>query len=167
VRSRHFLWIWVTFKVIYLLQAFSNAYAIFRRVVQQLTRFQQWHSASCGSSGTAELLVYGRPICNTADHIYFHPVVCSFFFPRLISAVGDWMFAILPHMVWPYCEFRMQVWNVLYAARWNTGRKKVAKNSTPVHHRTTLSGYDLHSKFALRSHHVPKYGKHPISDRWA
>jgi len=25
----------------------------------------------------------------------------SFFFPRLISAVGDWMFAILPHMVWP------------------------------------------------------------------
>jgi len=27
------------------------------------------------------------------------------FFPRLISAVGDWMFAILPHMVWPSCEF--------------------------------------------------------------
>ena len=27
------------------------------------------------------------------------------FFPRLISAVADWMSAILPHM----CEFRMQV----------------------------------------------------------
>jgi len=25
---------------------------------------------------------------------------------------------------------------------------------------------DLHSKFALRPHHVPKYGKHSISDRW-
>ena len=25
---------------------------------------------------------------------------------------------------------------------------------------------DLHSKFALRPHHVPKYGKHPVSDRW-
>jgi len=25
---------------------------------------------------------------------------------------------------------------------------------------------DLHSKFALRPHHVPKYGKHPISNRW-
>ena len=25
---------------------------------------------------------------------------------------------------------------------------------------------DLHSKFALRPHHVPKYGKHPISDLW-
>jgi len=22
-------------------------------------------------------------------------------FPRLISAVGDWMSTILPHMVWP------------------------------------------------------------------
>jgi len=30
-------------------------------------------------------------------------VLSSFylFFPRLISAVGDWMSAILPHMVWP------------------------------------------------------------------
>jgi len=25
---------------------------------------------------------------------------------------------------------------------------------------------DMHSKFALRPHHVPKYSKHPISDRW-
>jgi len=25
----------------------------------------------------------------------------SSFFPRLISAVGDWMSTILPHMVWP------------------------------------------------------------------
>ena len=45
-------------------------------------------------------------LCNRADHIYFHPVVSfylllSFFIPRLISAVGDWMSAILPHMVWP------------------------------------------------------------------
>jgi len=71
--------------------------------------------------------------CNRADHIYFHAVVCSFFFvlfffPRLISAAADWMSAILPHMVWPQCEFKMQVWNLLHAARWNTGRKKVAKN---------------------------------------
>ena len=25
---------------------------------------------------------------------------------------------------------------------------------------------ELHSKFALRPHHVWKYGRHPISDRW-
>jgi len=24
---------------------------------------------------------------------------------------------------------------------------------------------DMHSKFALTPHHVPKYGRHPISDR--
>ena len=41
-------------------------------------------------------------LCNRAGHIYFHPVVCSsVFFPRLISAVADWMSTILPHMVWP------------------------------------------------------------------
>jgi len=25
---------------------------------------------------------------------------------------------------------------------------------------------DLHSKFTLGPHHVPKYGSHPISDCW-
>jgi len=46
-------------------------------------------------------------LCNRADHIYFHPVclfyllLLLFLFPRLIPAVGDWMSAILPHMVWP------------------------------------------------------------------
>jgi len=40
---------------------------------------------------------------NRADH-YILPCgffFLSFFFPRLISAVADWMSAILPHMVWP------------------------------------------------------------------
>ena len=39
------------------------------------------------------------------------------FFPRLISAVADWMSTMLADMVWPYCEFKMQVWNVLHRAR--------------------------------------------------
>jgi len=30
-----------------------------------------------------------------------NPVVSSIFFPHLLSAVVDWMSAILPHMVWP------------------------------------------------------------------
>jgi len=42
---------------------------------------------------------------NTADHYIFALWFLSFFllsfFPRLISAVGDWMSAILPYMVWP------------------------------------------------------------------
>ena len=51
-------------------------------------------------------------LCNRADHyLYFHPVSSSsssfffllllLFFPHLISAVGNWMFTILWHMMWP------------------------------------------------------------------
>jgi len=32
-----------------------------------------------------------------------------YLFPRLITVVADWMSAILPHMVLPYCEFKIQV----------------------------------------------------------
>ena len=40
-------------------------------------------------------------LCNRADHYIFMLFLLLFLFPRLISAVGDWMSAILPHMVWP------------------------------------------------------------------
>jgi len=33
--------------------------------------------------------------------LWFVFLLLLFFFPRLISAVADWMSAILPHMVWP------------------------------------------------------------------
>jgi len=39
----------------------------------------------------------------------------------------------------------------------------------PVFQRTTCSTFEtciLNSKFALRPHHVWKYGRHPISGRW-
>jgi len=41
-----------------------------------------------------------------AGHYIFCPVSTSFFypswfFPRLVSAVADWMSTILPHLVWP------------------------------------------------------------------
>jgi len=44
-------------------------------------------------------------LCNSAGHCIF-AVVSSFlfllsFFPRLISAIGDWMSTILLHMVRP------------------------------------------------------------------
>ena len=69
---------------------------------------------------------------------------CSFFllsfFPRLISAVGDWMSTILLHMAWRYCEFRMQVWNLLHAARCKYSTQKSRQKSPSGHHRTTLSG---------------------------
>ena len=90
--------------------------------------------------------------------LYFRPVVSSFFlllsffffllFPRLISAVGDWMFTILPHTMWPLCEFRMHVWNVLHVARWNTGRKSYAINCicAPLHNFVANKPYIDHRK---------------------
>jgi len=59
-----------------------------------------------------------------------------FFFPDLRLAVADWMSTILPRttMMWSYCEFRMQVWNVLQVARWNTGCKVLPS----AHHRTSF-----------------------------
>jgi len=39
---------------------------------------------------------------NKADHyIFILWFLLLSFFSRLISAVADWMSAILPHMVWP------------------------------------------------------------------
>ena len=78
----------------------------------------------------------GRPSRCASAHI----LVLSCF-PRLISAVADWISTILPHMVWPYRKFRMQVWNVVRAARWKCRTQKIGKKSPSGHYRTTLSGY--------------------------
>jgi len=40
-------------------------------------------------------------LCNRAGHYIFALWFLSSFFPCLISAVTDWISAILPHMVWP------------------------------------------------------------------
>jgi len=73
----------------------------------------------------------------------------SSFFPRLISAVADWMSTILPHMVWPYCECRMQVWNLLQAVRSKCRTQKNRQKSPSGHHRTTLSGYIFATKACI------------------
>jgi len=80
-------------------------------------------------------------------------------FPRLISAVADWMSTILPRMMWSECEFSMHVWNVLRAARWKYRTPKIAKKSPSGHHRTTLSRYifaiDNRKKNFLNSNAFP------------
>ena len=75
-------------------------------------------------------------------NFYFLSIyLLSSFFPPLISAAAGWMSTILWHMVWPYCEFRMQVWNVLHTARCKYGTQKSRQKSPSGHHRTTLLGY--------------------------
>ena len=61
----------------------------------------------------------------------------SIFFHRLISAVGDWMSTILPHMVWSQCRFRMHVWNVLHAPHWKI-HYRTQKNRHFVRHYRTI-----------------------------
>ena len=43
----------------------------------------------------SDLLLFMAALCNKAGHIYFHAVVCSSFFPCLISAVSGLKFIIL------------------------------------------------------------------------
>jgi len=53
-------------------------------------------------SALVEVVVVMAALWNTAGHyIFMLWFLSSIFFPRLVSAVGDWMSTILPHMVWP------------------------------------------------------------------
>ena len=93
-------------------------------------------------------------LCNRADHYIFALWFLSFFlffFPRLISAIAEWMSAIIAHMVWPWCEFKMQVGNVLHAARWKYRTQKSRQKSPSGNHRTTLSGYIFATKARINN----------------
>ena len=92
-----------------------------------------WQQYSLMSYYFDHLLVIMAALRNRGGPLYFCPVVSIFyllffFIPRLISAAADWMSTILLHMVWPLCEFRMQIWNVLHAARWKCRTPKSPKN---------------------------------------
>ena len=88
-------------------------------------------------------------LCNRADHIYFHPIVCSssFFFssPNLSGRRLD-VCHTSTHGVALVREFRMHVWNVLHAARWKCRTQKIARKSPSAHHRTASSGYIFTTK---------------------
>ena len=103
-------------------------------------------------SQTLNLAVFMAALHSRCGHYisgrWFYPF-SSIFFSRLISAVGNWMSTILPHMMWPLCEFRMQVWNVLHAARWKCRTQKIAKNSPSGHHHTPFSGYIFATKACM------------------
>jgi len=99
---------------------------------------RQWHQ-----SYSKSYLISLWPPCVADADIIFLP--CGFFpsifFPRLISAVEDWMSTILPYMVWHQGKFRMHVWNLMHAARWKYRTKKWRIKSRSGHHPTTVLGY--------------------------
>jgi len=89
---------------------------------------------------------------NRADHYIFilsFVLFLSFFFfssPNLSRRRVDVCHTCNAHMVWPYCEFKMQVWNVLHAARWKYRTQNSRQKSPSGHHCTTLSGYIFTTK---------------------
>jgi len=88
-----------------------------------------------------------------------HYIFCRgfyFFCPRLISAVADWMSTILPHMVWPWGEFRMKVWNVLHTAPWKYGTQK-------NRHLGTIA--QLCRAISSQLRHVSTIGKKPVKQQ--
>jgi len=101
-------------------------------------------------------------LCSRCGHYIFALwfLLLSFYlFPRLISAIADWMPTILPHLVWPLrCRSE--------TARCNYRGQKVFKKSLYGHHRTTLSGYilatkariDNRKKIATCFHNMVKFG---------
>jgi len=90
----------------------------------------------------------------------FYLLLLLSFFPHLISAVGDWMSAILLHMVWPCCEFRMQVYNVLRAARWKCRTQKIAKNR----HMGTIA--QICRAICSQLRHVSTIGKKAVEEQF-
>ena len=82
--------------------------------------------------------------------IFYFP----FFFPRLISAVADWMSTILPRMLRPYCEFKMHDWNVLHAARW---KYRTPKKSPKIRHLRTIA--QLSRAISSQIRHLSTIGK--------
>ena len=96
---------------------------------------------------------------SNSQAIIFYPCgvhLSSSFFPRLTSAVRDWMSTILSHVMWPQCKFRMHVWNVLHAARWKYRMQRLCKKSPSAHQRTALSGYIFAIKACIDNHTTPQ-----------
>jgi len=89
----------------------------------------------------------------------------SSFFPRLMSVVADWMSTILLDMVWLWCEFRMQVSNVLHAARWKCRTQKIAiwaslHNFVWLYLRATKARIDNLKKNLLKQQCLPHMSSH-------
>ena len=103
-------------------------------------------------------------LCNRAGHIYFHPVVSSFFlysffFPRLISAVGDWMSIPYFH-TWCVLSVNLECRSETCCARLAENVRD-AKKSPKSHHLGTIPQICRAISSQLR--HVSTIGKNLLS----
>ena len=100
-------------------------------------------------------------------------------FPRLISAAADWILPYFDTWCGPWYEFRMQVWNVLHAARarWKCMTQKNAKNrhlgtiaqpcraiSSQLRHVSTIGKKLVKQQYL--PHMSPQYGELLLTSGW-
>ena len=67
----------------------------------RLTRHTQPQPCYSRASQQSITVLWPPYVIGQAMYIFILRFLLSFFFSCLISAVGDWMSTILPHMVWP------------------------------------------------------------------
>jgi len=125
---------------------------------------------------------------STCGHYIFYYIIflpcgflfylSSFFFPRLISAIAEWMSITLLHYGVALVRiYNAQVLNVLHDARWKYRKQKRRKKSPFGHHRTNLSGlifatkaYIGNRKKLVKQQYVlrtfPQYGELRPTSGW-
>ena len=128
----------------------------------------QLNSTSCNGRRCEQLFVrisitlFMVALYNRADHYIFALWLLSFylFFPRLISATGDLMSAILPHMV--CLSANLGCMSEMCGTRLaeNTGRKKVPKNR----HLRTIE--QLRRAISSQLRHVSTIGKKLVKQQY-
>jgi len=97
----------------------DRLYAKFRQRAFSLSSPAAWNSLPADSRIVLDIINFKNKLetylimvvlrSRCGHYIFALWFLLSSFFPRLISAVAHWMSTILPHMMWPYCEFRMQM----------------------------------------------------------
>jgi len=120
-----------------------------------------------------EWAFYGQTIIFLPCGFFF----LSSFFPRLISAVADWMSAILPHTCGLSANLRCRSETCCTRLAANTGRKKVTKNrhrrtfgqlcwaiSSQLRHISTIGKKHIKQQYLLQM--SPQYGELRPSSGW-
>jgi len=130
----------------------SNLCCAFHLKFQEVCCSNSFHNCCC----------LWPPCVADADILFLSSffLLLSFFFPRIISVVANWMSTILLRMVWPYCEFRMQVWNVLHTACWKCRMQKSLK----ICHLGTIA--QLCWAISLQLRHVSTIGKKIVKQQY-
>jgi len=118
-----------------------------------------WHDTETRTRILAFLRLIMAALRSRCGHyIFVLFLLFSSFFPRLISAVADWMYTILLHMMWPYSanlECRSKMCCTWLA--WNAGPKKSPK----IHHLGTIA--ELFRTISSQLRHISTIGKNLLN----